>query len=358
MSDRKQFFALLWTLMGTTTSAQVPGDLRDPMTPGGPSSAAALSGPGYHLTGTLISPSGRVAIINGTLSREGDRVDGADILAIDAGVVHMRTGSQELTVYLGARTSGGKSSSQGGSRQPRTSHSHTGPNPAAASMPSQSLPSAGLRTHGPVKRGETLSGIARRHLRDDITIDQMMIALFRANPEAFSDNINVLHEGAVLRIPDGAELRSRPPAVATAEVARQARAWGGGHPLQAHNETEPTEVDHYGPVVGGETLSGISEHVLRAGVTRHQTMIAMFRANPQAFSGNINVLHEGAVLRIPDGAELRSQSPGLATAEVVRQTVAWRSGSWRQARLTAAPQPGGARLADWVASTDGLDPPT
>jgi len=74
----------------------------------------------------------------------------------------------------------------------------------------------------------------------------------------------------------------------------------------------------------------------------NQMMIALFRANPHAFSGNINVLYEGAVLRIPDGDELRSQPPGTATAEVVRQTDAWQTGSRQQARLTMPPVPDGA----------------
>ena len=68
----------------------------------------------------------------------------------------------------------------------------------------------------------------------------------------------------------------------------------------------------------------------------NQMMIAVFQANPQAFSDNINVLHEGATLRIPEGLELQQQAPETARAEVVRQTDAWRTGDGQQARLTTA----------------------
>ena len=52
-------------------------------------------------------------------------------------------------------------------------------------------------------------------------------------------------------------------------------------------------------------------------------MIALFRANPAAFNGNINRLRAGSVLRIPELAEIEAISTGEATAEVARQTAEW-----------------------------------
>lgn len=59
----------------------------------------------------------------------------------------------------------------------------------------------------------------------------------------------------------------------------------------------------------------------------NQTMIALFRANPQAFAGNINRLRAGSVLRIPDLAEIQTISSGEAAAEVARQAQEWSSGT-------------------------------
>ena len=59
----------------------------------------------------------------------------------------------------------------------------------------------------------------------------------------------------------------------------------------------------------------------------NRTMIALFRANPQAFSGNnINRLRAGSVLRIPELSEIEAISSEEATAEVSRQTAEWAGG--------------------------------
>ena len=52
-------------------------------------------------------------------------------------------------------------------------------------------------------------------------------------------------------------------------------------------------------------------------------MIALFRANPAAFQGNINRLRAGAVLRIPELSDIEAISTGEATAEVQRQVAEW-----------------------------------
>ncbi|MCM1129332.1 MAG: hypothetical protein NC211_06325 [Alistipes senegalensis] len=54
-----------------------------------------------------------------------------------------------------------------------------------------------------VARGDTLSKIAARLGRRDISLEQMLVALYRNNPDAFLDNnMNLLKEGASLSIPE------------------------------------------------------------------------------------------------------------------------------------------------------------
>ncbi|MCL1824948.1 MAG: hypothetical protein FWG26_03255 [Betaproteobacteria bacterium] len=80
-----------------------------------------------------------------------------------------------------------------------------------------------------VKYGETLGAIASRRMPADVTLDQMMMALYRANQTAFIDsNINRLRTGVILKMPSADEVRSTSAADARREVRVQARdfnAW-------------------------------------------------------------------------------------------------------------------------------------
>lgn len=81
-----------------------------------------------------------------------------------------------------------------------------------------------------------------------------------------------------------------------------------------------------------DTLSKIAGVINSGGtVTDRQTMVALYRANPQAFDGNMNVLRAGSVLRIPATADIAAISNNEASAELSRQY-----GAWRAAAPTAA----------------------
>jgi pilus assembly protein FimV len=82
-------------------------------------------------------------------------------------------------------------------------------------------------------------------------------------------------------------------------------------------------------VAKGDTLTKIARS-LHADTPADvdQTMIALYRANPAAFGGNINVLREGRVLRVPGADEIAALNQKEAMSEVHRQMDAWRgSGS-------------------------------
>lgn len=53
-----------------------------------------------------------------------------------------------------------------------------------------------------VAHGDTASRLAIRHLASNISLDQMLLAMLKANPEAFiQENVNLIKAGAVLRMP-------------------------------------------------------------------------------------------------------------------------------------------------------------
>ena len=105
--------------------------------------------------------------------------------------------------------------------------------PAPENAASSSSPATGSLTtgpggeaYGPVRSNETLWAISERLRADSgVSLNQMMVALYQTNPEAFAGNINLLRRGAILRVPGAAELAGVKPSAATAEVQRQDTEW-------------------------------------------------------------------------------------------------------------------------------------
>jgi pilus assembly protein FimV len=73
------------------------------------------------------------------------------------------------------------------------------------------------------------------------------------------------------------------------------------------------------------TLRGVAWRVgARSDSDLKKTMLAIFRANPNAFEGNINRLRRGAVLTIPSAADISTISKEDAGREIQAQMTAWR----------------------------------
>ena len=88
----------------------------------------------------------------------------------------------------------------------------------------------------------------------------------------------------------------------------------------------------YGPVSANDTLWSIASRTRPNNqVSIHQTLVAIYRANPQAFvNGNINNLKRGEVLNIPDAQMIAQVPHRAALQDVVVQNREWRSGGARR----------------------------
>jgi pilus assembly protein FimV len=87
-----------------------------------------------------------------------------------------------------------------------------------------SAPSADA--YGPVRRGDTLTKIARATKPADVSLEQMLVLLTRNNPGAFSaKNMNRLKTGKILQLPSSDQLAGITEADARKEVRLQARDW-------------------------------------------------------------------------------------------------------------------------------------
>jgi len=88
------------------------------------------------------------------------------------------------------------------------------------------MPTVAGESYGPTKRGDTLSKIALASKPADVTLEQMLVLLFRNNPDAFSGkNMNRLKTGKIIRLPDPAEYGRTSAADARKEVRLQSADW-------------------------------------------------------------------------------------------------------------------------------------
>ena len=98
----------------------------------------------------------------------------------------------------------------------------------------------------------------------------------------------------------------------------------------------------------GQTLSEIADSILPQldGANLNQAMIALFKANPDAFaSGNINVLSAGAELTKPSQSVLGSISPAEASRMVSEANQKWRSERESQGKVEVKSDRDGAQLS-------------
>jgi pilus assembly protein FimV len=138
---------------------------------------------------------------------------------------------------------------------------------------------------------------------------------------------------------DPAGFASAPPAAAAPEVAATVAMPNVETPVQSvaprvdppaeqsQPSTEPAVRKTTHVKVGAKaTLRGVAWRVgERSESDLQRMMLAIFRANPSAFDGNINRLHRGALLTIPAHAELAAISKAEAKREIRAQMAAWRA---------------------------------
>lgn len=144
-----------------------------------------------------------------------------------------------------------------------------------------------------------------------------------------------------------------PVSVPAAPAARPAPRQPVRQPPIRRQATPPAPAapQTYGPVRHGETLWHIASGLAaRDGVGVNRMMIALYRANPGAFFGNINRLEAGAVLRVPARRRIEAIARGEATREVASQNREWRAARATPG-LASSPRPTVAASAKTAGQT-------
>ena len=92
-----------------------------------------------------------------------------------------------------------------------------------------------------VRAGDSLSRIAGKTQRPGVSLDQMLVSIFRANPQAFvGDNMNRLKAGTVLSVPSAEEAGKLTPQAAREVIQAQSADFGAYRQRLASGVTTTT----------------------------------------------------------------------------------------------------------------------
>ncbi len=120
------------------------------------------------------------------------------------------------------------------------------PQPVAAASPVAADAPATVR----VRAGDTLAKIAARVKPADVSVEQAVMAIYRANPRAFFGTVHQLFAGAELQIPDAATMAAIDAADARREIRSQAAAFN------AYRARLASSVRTVQPTQAGQTAEG------------------------------------------------------------------------------------------------------
>ncbi|HET7158900.1 MAG TPA: FimV/HubP family polar landmark protein, partial [Burkholderiales bacterium] len=117
----------------------------------------------------------------------------------------------------------------------------------------------------------------------------------------------------------------------------------------------------YGPIKPGETLGRIARAVRPEGATLEQTLVGLYRQNPEAFiKKNMNLVKSGRILKVPEAAELTALAQRDAVREVRLQSADFESFRNRVAdRAGTVPDDGGVasgRIGARIAGREAPEP--
>lgn len=117
-------------------------------------------------------------------------------------------------------------------------------------------------TYGPVKKGENLSGIAVALKSEGISLEQMLVALFKSNKQAFDgDNMNRLKAGQILRVPEAGQIEAVEKGAAVTEVKAHSVDWHAYRQklAAAVADAKPATEDAARQVVSGKITAAVED---------------------------------------------------------------------------------------------------
>lgn len=111
-----------------------------------------------------------------------------------------------------------------------------------------------------VRSGDTLSRIARQNKPVDVSMERMLLALYRANAEQFdSRNMNRIKTGKILRLPEQSDLDNVSQSEAVKEIRAQTADWNAYRQKLAAAASVSTQTQESRQVSAGKISSSVTD---------------------------------------------------------------------------------------------------
>jgi len=155
--------------------------------------------------------------------------------------------------------------------------SQPAPAPAPAPRASRAEAKSEAKSEYRVKSGDTLTRIASQLKPADISLDMMLVALYRANPDAFNgDNMNRLRSGRILAVPDAGSIRSLPESEARGVVVAHAADFTAYRSKLAGQvaQSTPSKEAQAGQSAAGKIAAKVQERATPANESKDQLKLS------------------------------------------------------------------------------------
>jgi pilus assembly protein FimV len=202
-----------------------------------------------------------------------------------------------------------------------------------------------------VKEGDTLYRIAKNNQRANVSLDQMLVALFRNNPDAFlAENMNRLKAGAVLNVPSSDQAGQ----VSTADARETIRAQSAN--FDKYRQTLAGNV----PTTPAGTSSRQAKGKVEASVDDRKQAAAPTPDKLTLSQGAVKPGASAAEAKVSTDTEKKDAAARVAElARNVEELKQLQQGSSSAAKTAQAPaQPAPAAPPPAAAATPPATPPT
>lgn len=179
----------------------------------------------------------------------------------------------------------------------------TAPGAPATDPFAEAPPAAAAPQTHETARGDTLNEIAREMQVQGVSLEQMLVGLYRNNKQAFAgDNMNRLKVGQIIRAPSPETLQAIDEREAMREIRAQAADWNAYRDRLAGlvAEAEPSAGDDAGQTASGK-LSGPAEDRAAPPSDAEQDVVKLSKSDASAtdksLQDRLNALQEEVIAR-------------------------------------------------------------